>query len=183
MAGIFQSIYQSAFSLPFSSKLLTFRLFFFSLKTFIFIHKMTIHHDTMLHTLVDILHPIRPVKPGRRQYLHRQKQRPTSPTARATRQHIGLVSPTPGPKSKGGATSINSIVTTYFNTCNSALTSNPSYLRKRHNITPTPCHRASLASMQQYYPTMPYLSSTPCHLLTITSTALCTTAVYFSTET
>ena len=33
---------------------------------------MTIHHDTMPHTLIDIFHPIRPVKPGRRQCLHRQ---------------------------------------------------------------------------------------------------------------
>ena len=35
---------------------------------------MTIHHDAMPHTLIDIFHPIRPVKLGRRQlYLHRQQ--------------------------------------------------------------------------------------------------------------
>ena len=53
-----------------SSLFFFFFFFFFRSKTFIFIHKITNHHDTMPHTLIYIFYPIRPVKPGRRQYLH-----------------------------------------------------------------------------------------------------------------
>ena len=79
---------------------------FFHSKTFIFIHKITNHHDTMSHTLIYIFLSdpsgqagVAPVPTHIGKLLG---QRPVSPTARATRQHIGLVSPTPGPRSPRG---------------------------------------------------------------------------------